>query len=139
MMKLTVPTFLKSPDLGLLFLRVSGAALVLYVHGVPKLLHWQTEIQHIDDPLHLGGAATLLCALFAEIICPLLVILGLWTRLACLPFLFLLLVSMLIVHADWSIDQGQFGWLLMIVFATIALSGPGKFSLKSPSISPTQH
>ena len=131
MMKLTVPTILKTPDFGLLFLRISGALLVLYVHGLPKLLHWQSEMQHIDDPLHLGSGVTLLCALFAEIVCPLLVMLGLWTRLACLPFLFLLLVSMLIVHSDWSVEQGQFGWLLMMVFATIALSGPGKFALRN--------
>ncbi|MCU6432766.1 DoxX family protein [Undibacterium sp. Jales W-56] len=134
-MKLTVPTILQTPDLGLLFLRISGAILVLYVHGLPKLLHWQAELQHIDDPLHLGATLTLLCALFAEIVCPLFVILGLWTRLACLPFLFLLLVSMLLVHADWSVEQGQFGWLLIVAFATIALSGPGKFAVRNPFIS----
>ena len=46
--------------------------------------------------------------------------------LACLPVLFLLGVSMVLVHPDWSIEQGQFGWLLLIVFGTIALAGAGK-------------
>jgi putative oxidoreductase len=30
-----------TPDAGLLFARLAGAALLLWVHGLPKLLHWQ--------------------------------------------------------------------------------------------------
>jgi putative oxidoreductase len=118
-----------TPDAGLLYTRLTGAALLLYVHGLPKLLHWQTEMQHIEDPLHLGPGVTLGCALFAEVFCPLLVAAGLLTRLATLPVIFLLLVSMVLVHPDWSIAEGQFGWLLIIVFGTIAVSGPGRYSL----------
>ena len=118
-----------TPDAGLLFARVTGALLVLHVHGLPKLLHFSDELAHIDDPLHMGRALTLYCALFAELVCPVLVAVGLLTRLATLPFLFLLLVSMLLVHPDWSIADGQFGWLLIIVFGTIAVSGAGKYSV----------
>lgn len=71
------------PDAGLLFARVAGALLVLHVHGLPKLLHFSEELAHIDDPLRLGRAVTLYCALFAELLCPLLVAAGLLTRLAC--------------------------------------------------------
>lgn len=117
------------PDAGLLFARLAGALLVLHVHGLPKLLHFSEELAHIDDPLHLGRAVTLYCALFAEILCPLLIAAGLLTRLACLPLLFLLGVSMLLVHPDWSIADGQFGWLLIIVFGTIAIGGAGRYSL----------
>lgn len=118
-----------TPDAGLLFARLTGALLVLYVHGLPKLLHFSDELAHIDDPLHMGRALTLYCAIFAEVLCPVLVALGLLTRLASLPLLFLLLVSMLLVHPDWSIADGQFGWLLIIVFGTIALSGAGHYSI----------
>ncbi|TWI67649.1 putative oxidoreductase [Pseudoduganella lurida] len=118
-----------APDAGLLYARLAGAALLLWVHGLPKLLHWQHELAHIDDPLHLGRGVTLLCALFAEVVCAVLIALGLFTRLATLPVLFLLLVSMVVVHADWTIEQGQFGWLLLIVFGTLALAGGGRYSL----------
>lgn len=123
------PAGAATPDLGLLYARLTGAALLLAVHGLPKLLHWRSELAHIDDPLGLGPGVTLSCALFAEIVCPLLVAAGLFTRLACLPVLFLLAVSMVLVHPDWSLEQGQFGWLLIIVFGTIALAGPGRFSV----------
>jgi putative oxidoreductase len=120
---------LLGPNAGLLFLRFAGSALLLYVHGLPKLLHYGAELQRIDDPLHLGRGLTLLLALFAEILCPLLVAAGWLTRLACLPILFLLFVSLALVHPDWNIATGQFAWLLIIVFGAIALAGPGEYSI----------
>lgn len=118
-----------APDAGLLFARVAGAALLLHVHGIPKLVHYQQELARIDDPLGMGRALTLWCALLAEVLCPLLIAVGLFTRLAALPVVFLLAVSMALVHPDWSIAEGQFGWLLIIVFGTIALSGAGRYSM----------
>ena len=118
-----------APDAGLLFARLAGAALLLHVHGIPKIVHYQEELARIDDPLGMGRALTLWCALLAEVACPLLIAAGLFTRLAALPVVFLLAVSMVLVHPDWSIAEGQFGWLLVIVFGTIALSGAGRYSL----------
>jgi putative oxidoreductase len=117
------------PDVGLLFLRLAGSALLLYVHGLPKLIHFSAELQRIDDPLHLGRGVTLVLALFAEIACPLLIAVGWFTRLATLPILFLLLVSIALVHPDWDVATGQFAWLLAIIFGTIALAGPGEYSI----------
>jgi putative oxidoreductase len=128
---MTVKTLIgpSMPDAGLLYARLTGAALLLWVHGLPKLVHWQGELAHIDDPLHLGRGLTLACALFAEVVCALLIAAGLFTRLATVPVLLLLFVSMVLVHPDWTVEQGQFGWLLIIVFGTIGLCGAGRFSL----------
>jgi len=123
------PFTLPGPDIGLLYLRITGALLLFYVHGWPKLLHYNTELQHIEDPFHLGPAFSLWFAIFSEVLCPVLIALGLLTRLAALPVIGLLLVAMLAVHADWTIAEGQFGWLLLIVFGAIALAGPGRYSL----------
>ncbi|MEE4158569.1 DoxX family protein [Pseudomonas viridiflava] len=110
---------------GLLFMRVSVSLLLLQVHGLPKLMHWRVEVQRIEDPFGLGGTLTLGLAVFAEVICPVLLILGVWARLACLPILAVLAVAVLFVHPEWSLEQGQFAWLLMILFAGLAITGPG--------------
>jgi len=68
-------------------------------------------------------------AIFAEVVCPLLIVGGLLVRLACLPILFLLWVSMLLVHPQWTLFEGQFGWLLLIVFTSILIAGPGRLAL----------
>ena len=70
-------------------------------------------------------------ALIAEVLCPLLIALGWATRLACLPILGLLLIALLVVHPEWSLEQGQFGWLLLVLFGTLALTGPGRYSLEA--------
>lgn len=66
----------RSSAWALLFMRVGAALLLLQVHGLPKLLHWQSELQRIEDPFGLGAAPTLALAVFAEVLCPLLLILG---------------------------------------------------------------
>ena len=116
-------------DLGLLFLRISGALFLLWVHGLPKLLNYSEQLQLIEDPFHLGANITLLLAIFAEVLCPLLIIAGVLVRLACLPILAVLLIALLVVHPEWTLFEGQFGWLLLIMFSTLLISGPGRLVL----------
>jgi putative oxidoreductase len=116
-------------DLGLLFLRVSASLFLLWVHGLPKLLNYSAQLQVIEDPFHLGANLTLMLAIFAEVLCPLLIIVGLLVRMACLPILSVLLVAMVVVHPQWSIEEGQFGWLLLILFTSIFIAGPGRLAL----------
>jgi putative oxidoreductase len=113
-------------DIGLLFLRVSGGLFLLWVHGLPKLLDFTAQLQLIEDPFHLGAHLTLILAIFAEVLCPLLIVAGLLARLACVPILFVLLVALLVVHPQWSVAEGQFGWLLLILFTTVLIAGPGR-------------
>ena len=87
------------------------------------------QLQLIEDPFHLGAHLTLILAIFAEVLCPLLIVAGVLARLACLPILFVLLVALLLVHPQWSVAEGQFGWLLLILFATVFIAGPGRLAL----------
>ena len=119
----------RNQNLGLLFLRVSGALFLLWVHGLPKLLNYSEQLKLIEDPFHLGAHVTLLLAIFAEVLCPLLIIVGVLVRLACLPILAVLLIAMVVVHPEWSLFEGQFGWLLLIIFTSVLIAGPGRLSL----------
>lgn len=119
----------QAQSLGLLFLRVTGGLFLLCVHGLPKLLDFSAQLQLIEDPFHLGAHLTLILAIFAEVLCPLLIVAGVLARLACLPILFVLLVALLVVHPQWSLAEGQFGWLLLIIFTTVFIAGPGRLAL----------
>ena len=115
--------------LGLLFMRATAAFLLLFIHGLPKLLDWSGELQRIEDPFGLGAPLTLGLAIFAEVVCPLLLLLGIAARLACLPVLAVLLVALVVVHPDWTLEQGQFAWLLVALYGGLALTGPGAYSV----------
>ncbi|MBD8668930.1 DoxX family protein [Pseudomonas lurida] len=119
----------KRQDLGLLFLRVSGALFLLWVHGLPKLLNYSEQLKLIEDPFHLGASVTLLLAIFAEVLCPLLIMAGVLVRLACLPILCVLLIALGVVHPEWTLFEAQFGWLLLIIFTALVISGPGRLVL----------
>jgi len=119
-------------DAGLFFLRLAGSFMLMYVHGWPKVMNYAHELTVIEDPFGLGPHFSLWCALIAEEICPIFIVAGVATRLACLPIIGVLLVSMFIVHPAWTIAQGQFGWLLLIIFVAIALCGAGRWRIPLP-------
>ncbi|MBN3725991.1 DoxX family protein [Burkholderia sp. Ac-20379] len=119
-------------DAALLFLRVAASVLVLLVHGLPKALHVGAQLAVIEDPLHLGAPLTLGFAIFAEVVCPLLMIAGIFTRLAALPILAVTAVALVLVHPDWTLEQGQFAWMLLILFGTVAIGGPGRYRIAWP-------
>jgi len=125
------PLFSQPPRInaGLFFLRLTGCLLLLHVHGLPKVFHFSEELTRIEDPFGLGPWMSLLPAIFAEVICPIFILAGIFTRLTCLPIIGVLLVAMVFVHPDWSIAEGQFGWLLLIIFTTLALTGPGEWRI----------
>lgn len=123
-----------SVPLGLLFLRVTAALLLLQIHGLPKLLNWSAELQRIEDPFGLGATLTLAMAVFAEVVCPLLLILGVFSRLACLPVLAVLGVALVVVHPEWTLEQSQFAWLFTVLFAGLAITGPGAWTIKTPAL-----
>lgn len=123
-----------SLPLGLLFLRVTAALLLLQIHGLPKLLNWSVELQRIEDPFGLGPTLTLAMAVFAEVVCPLLLILGVFARLACLPVLAVLGVALVVVHPEWTLEQAQFAWLFTVLFAGLAITGPGAWAIKTPAL-----
>ena len=123
------PSAYTASDWALLWLRVAGSLLLLQVHGLPKLLHFSQQLSLIEDPWHLGAHLTLSLAIFAEVLCPLPIILGVFTRLACLPIFAVLLVALLFVHPEWSLADGQFAWLLLIVFGAVFIAGPGRIAL----------
>lgn len=109
----------------------SGALFLLWVHGLPKLIDYSEQLTLIEDPFHLGAHITLWLAIFAEVLCPLLIIAGVLVRLACLPILSVLLVALIVVHPEWTLFEGQFGWLLLIIFTTLLISGPGRLVVSS--------
>ena len=133
--------FIQPPRLnaGLFFLRLAASLLLLHVHGLPKILHFSEELTRIEDPFGLGPMMSLLPAILAEVVCPIFIILGWGTRLACLPIIAVLLVAMLVVHPGWSIAEGQFGWLLLIIFTTLALTGPGGWRLGASAQQEVRH
>lgn len=119
-----------STSFGLLVLRAAALSLFLK-HGLEKLTGYSTMVQHFPDPIHIGAHAGLAYALLSDGICSVLVIIGLATRPAAAIILINVLTAFFLVHhaAYFSNAHVELVALYIIIFATLLVTGPGRFSV----------
>jgi len=116
-------------DLGLLLLRVSAGVLMTFGHGWGKLSNFQEKSGQFADPIGIGPAASLALSTFAEFFCALLVTIGLATRFAALALVVNMSVAVFLVHAADPFQRKELALFYLLVFAAIALAGPGRLSV----------
>lgn len=116
-------------SLWLLFFRIGISAMML-THGLPKLTRLLPgqEIS-FPDPLGIGVFLALLLAVFAEVICSLLIILGLGTRLAAIPLAITMAVAAFMVHAGDPFVRKELAFMYLLAYLTLLIAGPGKYSV----------
>lgn len=68
-------------------------------------------------------------AVYANFICGILLILGLWVRQAALILVFYFSVALLAAHTQDPITQSFPAWALWAVAVCLSLSGPGKLAI----------
>ena len=81
------------------------------------------------DPLGLGVEVSLSLAAFGEFVCPILIILGLGTRLAAIPTMITMMVAWLITHADDPFSSQEKAVMYLLIFGCILIMGPGIYSI----------
>lgn len=113
----------------LLILRVTVGFFMLS-HGMGKFykLIGDAPIQ-FADPLGIGASASLTLAVFSEVLCSILLIIGLGTRLAAIPLLITMLVAAFIVHGADGFGKQELALMYAAIYLAIALAGAGKISL----------
>ena len=116
-------------DYGLLILRAGVGLLMLLGHGWPKLSNFTTMLDQFPDPIGLGAGLSLTLATFAEFLCSLLIIFGLFTRLASIPLLINMLVALFFVHMGDDYIMQERVMLYLLPYLTLLVAGAGRFSL----------
>lgn len=129
---------LTNSDLGLLILRFGTGGLMMF-HGIYKMIHGhdfiRTVLQNKGLPEFLWiGVPT------AEVLAPLLLILGIITRISSILITFVMLLSIYLAFGLEAFELNKFGGMnaeynIFFIFASLALSltGPGKYSLNKTS------
>ena len=117
-------------DVALLVLRVWLGIGIFLNHGIEKFVNFSQMQQHFPDPVGIGSTASLLFALIADGICSILIIFGLFTRLAALyaainlfaAFAFLFKFSL-------SKPPAEIAFVYLGGCIAILLAGAGKYSI----------
>lgn len=116
------------PDLAALVLRLGFGVMMSVNHGYVKFVHfheWKTDFTRF---MGLDGSLSLTLAIFAELVCSIMLVLGLFTRLALVP----LLIAMVVIFQSHNWDflgEGELATSFLIGYLAILAAGPGRYSL----------
>lgn len=115
-------------NFGMLFLRVF-AGLLIANHGYQKLVKFAMLKEQFMDFLGMGSTVSLCLIIFAELVCGACIIMGLFTRLACIPIIIGMCVVVFKVSHGAIFKEGEAGMLFLSAFVAILFCGPGKISV----------
>lgn len=132
--------FLRSTDLGLLLLRIALGGLMLF-HGMHKLIY---GVGFIGDMLAAIGLPSFIAygSLLAELVASLMIICGIWTRLASVVFAGNMVVAILMTHASemFSLSPMTGGLVIelpllyLLGAAVLCLTGGGRFAVTKGTV-----
>lgn len=116
-------------DILVLLLRICIAAFMI-VHGLPKLekLLAGGDIK-FANPIGLGPSISLILAIFSEIVCSILIGIGLGTRLATIPLIFTMFVAAFISHGADPFGQKEKALLYLLFYVALLVIGSRKYSV----------
>jgi putative oxidoreductase len=115
-------------DWGVLILRI-GVSLMMLSHGMPKFNKLMDGDHAFADPIGVGQLTSLVLAVGAEVICSLLLILGLGSRAVLIPLIFTMCMAVFVIHASDPYDVKEHALLFLVSYIALFFTGPGKISL----------
>lgn len=120
---------IKVVGIGLLTLRIGSSILMIYLHGWPKLNNYSEGLNSFPELIGLGPESGLLLAIFAEVICSVLLAVGFFTRLAVIPLSVTMFVAAFVFNADQAFIVKEKGILYLIIYIFFLFVGAGKYSI----------
>ena len=118
----------KSISFSLLVLRLFSGGLMI-PHGYQKLMKFGTGSAGFSDPFHIGGPASMSLTIFTELFCAIFVLLGLMTRVACIPLIIAMSVALFYSLHGQLFGDGEHAALYLSGYIALLFVGPGKISL----------
>lgn len=118
-----------SEDFGRLFLRVTAGGAMLWQHGWPKLMGFAERMDTFADPFGLGSTFSLILIIIAEVVCSVLVMLGLWTRIALVPLIIGMAVVSFMVKSGKDFSEKELALVYLFAFVALLFTGSGRFSV----------
>ncbi len=112
-----------------MFILRVALGLMMLPHGYGKLVRFGDMQAKFTNFLGLGSTVSLVLVLFAELICSVFIMLGLFTRFSVIPLIVVMSVALFQSHNGEIFGAGEKAGLYLAGFITILLVGPGKASV----------
>lgn len=127
--KFLKPTNLSNQVSLAVFILRLGFALLLIPHGYNKLQSFLAGDHDFPDPLHVSPVVSQVLTITAELVCSILLVIGLFTRIAALILVVCMLIIAFVIHGNDPFGDKEQAILYLVSFISILLTGPGKYSL----------
>jgi putative oxidoreductase len=115
-------------NIGLLIFRLI-IGIFMFLHGWQKITNFEMLSTVFPDPLGMGASTSLVLIILAEVGCSLLIIFGIFTRLAAIPPMFGMAVAAFMVHASDPFTVKEIAFLYLFLYVALFFLGAGKFSV----------
>ena len=102
---------------------------LMLVHGLPKLaMLIEGGPVAFPNVLGMGASVSLALAVFAEVLCSVLILAGLGTRIATVPLMITMLIAVFYIHGNDPFIQQEMGLHYLLVYGLLLVAGSGKYS-----------
>lgn len=114
----------------------AGLGLLMIPHGYGKYSRFEEMSGQFMDFMGLGSSISLGLAVFAELICSAMLVLGLATRAVLIPLIITMLTAAFIAHAGGPLGEKEHSLMYLIGYLSIFIMGAGKYSLDAMVFKP---
>jgi len=126
---LITDTKILNNDLALLIGRIAIAFLML-THGLPKMnMLFSDDTIQFPSVFGMSAGFSLTLAVFAEVFCSILILIGFASRLAAVPLIITMLVAVFSIHATDVFAKKELAVLYLIAYAVFFIAGSGRYSI----------
>jgi putative oxidoreductase len=115
-------------NIALFFLRVCLGFLLCLNHGIPKIANFSVWKSQFYDPFHIGSKWSLVLVIIVEVFCSMLLVIGLFSRIAALFLVIEMFIASFIFHQGLPLVEYETSIVYLIGFIVILLVGPGRWS-----------
>lgn len=115
-------------DAAALLLRLIFGGMFVYF-GYGKIENYDTYIAMFGDPIGIGTRLSYNLVIFAEFVCGILVVLGLFTRLSVIPIFITMIVAYFVAHAKDPFMVKQAAFIYLVLCIPVFILGSGRYSV----------
>ena len=120
---------IQSLNAAIFLIRIAISGMML-VHGIPKMIQlFSGSAIQFPSVFGMSPEVSLGLAVFAEVVCSVLVLAGLGTRLAVVPLAITMMVAAFSIHAADPFVKKEMALHYLLAYVVLFFTGSGKYSL----------
>ena len=118
-----------APDWASLMIRFTFGGLLSWNHGYSKFSDLIGGATDFPDPIGIGAYPSFVMTVFVELVCCIMLALGLFTRFSAIALVFTMMVIAFVIHGPDPLGDKEHALLYLFGGVAVFLMGGGKYSL----------